>query len=476
MVTIDYNSNTRMGRIIGDNIIIEAIRNNFSQERAGITFMKKVNKHIPTRDYMVTPGGQFKIGMYELIISFIRHELSTEVTFSPKFKDYIGTKYSHPIIQYSNYPLRDYQFDIVKRCLDTNNGVVVLGTGGGKTLTMCTLLETIFKNSKEPQSFKCLLVVPDLGLVTQTYNDFKEYGCTFSIQKWTGAEELTMESNVVICNMQILIRQFKNEQWLKFVDLLLVDEVHRSTAPGFKDIITKIKTPNRFGFTGTLPIDNINHWSVLGVIGPLIYEKRSKELRDEKYLANVECKIIRVDYLNVRDLIANESYVNELEFIQSNNFRNNVISKICTNITNNILLMVNRIEHGLAIESVLQGCGKQVFFIRGSVDVEAREEIKKIIETHNNVVCVAISKIFSTGVNIKNLHHIMFCAGGKAFIQIVQSIGRGLRLHPSKSKLTIFDIADTLKHGTKHYEERKKIYELEQIKFTETNIIEKLEK
>ena len=209
------------------------------------------------------------------------------------------------------------------------------------------------------------------------------------------------------------------------------------------------------------------------MIGPLIYEKRSKELRDEKYLTNVECKIIRVDYINVRELITNESYVNELEFIQSNNFRNNVISKICTNITNNILLMVNRIEHGLAIESVLQGCGKQVFFIRGSVDVEAREEIKKIIETHNNVVCVAISKIFSTGINIKNLHHIMFCAGGKAFIQIVQSIGRGLRLHPSKTKLTIFDIADTLKHGTKHYEERKKIYELEQIKFTETNIIEK---
>jgi superfamily II DNA or RNA helicase len=67
----------------------------------------------------------------------------------------------------------------------------------------------------------------------------------------------------------------------------------------------------------------------------------------------------------------------------------------------------------------------------------------------------------------------MFCAGGKAFIQIVQSIGRGLRLHPNKSKLTIFDVADNLKHGTNHSVERKKIYELEQIKFTETNIIEK---
>jgi superfamily II DNA or RNA helicase len=474
MVTIDYTINTRLGKIVCENYILEAIRNNFSQEKKGVHFIKKVNKHIPSREYMITPGGQFKIGLAGIIISYIRHELGLNIEFTDKFTAATFGKYGYKPIEYKTFPLRDYQRDIVNCCLNTNNGVVVLGTGGGKTLTMCTLLETIYKNSEDPNTFKCLIIVPDLGLVTQTYNDFKEYGCTFSIQKWTGGAELTMESNVIICNMQILLRRFKKEEWLKFVDLLLVDEVHRVTATELQSVVSKIKTQNRFGFTGTLPIDKIDYWTILGIIGPLIYEKRSKELRDEKYLTNVECKIIRIQYTNgVGKLIADESYNTELEFIQENEFRNKVVRKICTNIRNNILVMVNRIEHGLAIENILRDCGKQVFFIRGSVEVETREAIKKIIEEHNDVVCVAISKIFSTGINIKNLHHIIFCAGGKAFIQIVQSIGRGLRLHPSKSKLTIFDIADDLKHGTNHYEERKKIYDLEQIKFTETNVIEK---
>jgi superfamily II DNA or RNA helicase len=473
MVTVDYNSKTRMGRLICDSVIIETVRNNFSQERKGIFYIKKVNKHVSQREYVLTPGGQFKIGLYKLIISYIRHELDLTVSLTDNFKSYISKKYGHDIIEYEKYPLRYYQKDIVNNCLNTINGVVVLGTGGGKTLTMCTLLETIYKNSKDPNLFKCLIIVPDLGLVTQTYNDFKEYGCTFSLQKWTGSNDLTMDYNVVICNMQILLRRFKNEEWLKYVDLLMVDEVHRITATELQSVAIKIKTENRFGFTGTLPIDKINYWNVLGIIGPLIYEKRSKELRDDKYLANVECKILNIEYNDVTDLIYNSSFENETNFIINNEFRNNVILKLCTNVKNNILVMVNRIEHGEILENILKRSGKRVYFIRGSVDVETREKIKSIIENENNVVCVAISKIFSTGINIKNIHYIMFCAGGKAFIQIVQSIGRGLRLHPNKSKLTIFDVADNLKHGTNHSVERKKIYELEQIKFTETNIIEK---
>jgi len=473
MVEIDYNPNTHLGKIKGESHVIEIIRNNFSQEKSGIHIIKKKNKHVTTRDYMVTPGGQFKIGLYVIIITFIRYQLNIPIKISDTLRKHITSNLKYDLIEYEKYKLRGYQREIVEKCLNTNNGVVVLGTGGGKTLTMCSLIETIFKNQPSPESFKCLIIVPDLGLVNQTYNDFKEYGCTFSIQKWTGSEELTKESNVIVCNMQILLRRFKDEEWLKFVDLLVVDEVHRVTAPELQKVITKIKTPNRFGFTGTLPIDKINYWSVLGIIGPLIYEKRSKELRDEKYLTNVECKIININYNTVHELVKNDSFENEIQFITNNEFRNSIISKICTNISNNILVMVNRIEHGLIIEQVLQNCGKQVFFIRGSVAVEDREKIKQIIETNNNVVCVAISKIFSTGVNIKNLHHIMFCAGGKAFIQIVQSIGRGLRLHPSKSKLTIFDITDNLKHGSNHSSKRKEIYELEQIKFTETNVIEK---
>jgi len=105
--------------------------------------------------------------------------------------------------------------------------------------------------------------------------------------------------------------------------------------------------------------------------------------------------------------------------------------------------------------------------------VEERDKIKKIMEKDSNVVCVAISAIFSTGINIKNLHNIIFASGGKSFIRTVQSIGRGLRKHASKNKLIIFDICDRLRYGVRHCEKRKEIYEREKIKYTDTNIVEK---
>ena len=94
------------------------------------------------------------------------------------------------------------------------------------------------------------------------------------------------------------------------------------------------------------------------------------------------------------------------------------------------------------------------------------------METTDNVVCIAISAIFSTGVNIKNLHMVVFAAGGKSFIRTIQSIGRGLRLNQNKQKLIIIDIADILTYSKQHSERRKEIYNIEQIQFTESSIVE----
>jgi len=92
------------------------------------------------------------------------------------------------------------------------------------------------------------------------------------------------------------------------------------------------------------------------------------------------------------------------------------------------------------------------------------------MEEHDNVVCIAISAIFSTGINIKNLHNIIFAAGGKSFIRTVQSIGRGLRKHETKDKLIIMDICDKLPYGIKHSEKRKAIYDREKIQYKEVSI------
>jgi superfamily II DNA or RNA helicase len=52
----------------------------------------------------------------------------------------------------------------------------------------------------------------------------------------------------------------------------------------------------------------------------------------------------------------------------------------------------------------------------------------------------------------------------------MQSIGRALRLHPTKTKANIFDIADNTKYGRIHLTERIKLYNLENFDYEERNI------
>ena len=141
---------------------------------------------------------------------------------------------------------------------------------------------------------------------------------------------------------------------------------------------------------------------------------------------------------------------------------------------NNILILVNHIAHGEAVFKHLEDNlpDRKVYFIRGEVEIEERARVIREMEENNNVVCVAISAIFSTGVNIKNLHMIVFAAGGKSFIRTIQSIGRGLRLNKNKEKLVIIDIADQLKYSKSHAERRMEIYTQEKIQFKAGNIVE----
>ena len=164
-----------------------------------------------------------------------------------------------------------------------------------------------------------------------------------------------------------------------------------------------------------------------------------------------------------------EAYEEELEFLQNNKFRNSIISKLVNKVDKNILIMIDRIAHGEILLKVLtETTKKQVFFIQGSVEVEDREKVIQLMESNDDIVCIAISNIFSTGINIKNLHYIIFASIGKAKIKIIQSIGRSLRLNANKLMAYIFDIADILRYGNSHYNDRIELYKNEKIEVRES--------
>lgn len=440
----------------------------------------RFNHFIPDRRYVITPKGQFELGLFAEIIRFLRkQEIPFNIKFTDEFRDILTIGYNIKKFYPLKLELRDYQRDIVDICLKKGFGTVVLATAGGKTLTMATLIENVVNNSKEP--IKTLIIVPDIGLVNQTYSDFIEYGIAeHRISKWSGNNTINHEADIIVANMGIMQSEKSDLTWIPYVDLLIVDEVHKLRRDNkVNKIIRKIRTPHKFGFTGTMPTDLLDQWNIIGKIGPILYERMAHQLRDENYVAKSLVLILDIVYktlpdYNFSDAGSTENYVAEVEFMIQNEFRNMVIAQLSQNFSNNALIMVDRIEHGIALYQKLTEhlTDKQIFFIQGDVEVEERKRVQDLMECSTNVVCVAISKIFSTGINIKNLHYIVFAAGGKAKVKIVQSIGRGLRLHESKDILTVIDIGDRLQYGIKHLEERKKLYATEQIKYTTKTITE----
>ena len=487
MIKFEYDSKKRLGIVSGD--LFDEIREHFSVKNEAAHFMRRRGRFMPARTYAITPTGRFEPCLYDEIKKFITScQYVGEIEFCKElFDQIVPARHGwHQQLDFKNeiyplkIPLRDYQEEIVKGCLFTGRGTIILATAGGKTLTSASLISKVYHlymSTYNKQCFRCLFIVPDRGLASQTYQDFKDYKVPFSISKWTGDDDLDLSSNVIISNLGILQSKNSNLDWLENIDLLIVDEVHKIRKGNkINDILKKIKTPYRFGFTGTMPEENLDQWNIIGKIGPLIYEKNSYDLRQENYVSNASIQVIKLihkQHLSRTD--GGNAYREELEYLTTCKFRNELIAKLAKGINQNALIMVDYILHGELLFDIISKMmpEKQCFFIRGEVEVEERDRVRQIMEQSNNVVVVAISKIFSTGINIKNLPYIIFACGGKAKIKIVQSIGRGLRLHKDKTKLIIFDIADDLRYSAAHALKRQLLYEKEHIPFAIKEIEEK---
>ena len=475
MIKIEYDAKKNKAILSGDKF--EEIRENFSVKNKAAVFLRRYSRYIPTRTYSITPTGRFDVCLTNEIQKFIlEKQYLDQVCIDNKIEEIKTPAISGWKLEknFTETPvklkldLRDYQEEIVKRCLNLGRGTIVLATAGGKTLIMASLISSAKQFNS---NLKCLLIVPDRGLVEQTYNDFVEYGVPFSISKWTGDDKLDLSANVIIANLGILQSKNSNTLWLENIDMLVIDEVHKLRKGNeVNKLVNSIKTHYKFGFTGTLPEDKEDQWNIIGKVGPIIYEKNSFDLRLEQYVSNVTVQMLNIFYQEVpkRDksnFNPTDFYRKELDFIIENKFRNDLLAKLISRVEKNILILVDFLKHGEILEKTFkENCpGKKIYYIRGDIDIEEREKIKKIMEHDNNVCVVAISKIFSTGINVKNIHYIVFAGGGKAKIKTVQSIGRGLRLHFNKDKLIIIDVSDQLYYGLQHMNKRIQIYDKEKI-------------
>ena len=472
MLTI--TTNNKQGIITGDILGLSLLREHFSIANPAYRSNKRF---IASRLYAITPSGKFEIGLLKNIINFLDKE-HIQYTIESNIKNLFNVGFENPVLETLNIPYRDYQKESIFNCLNQGRGVVIIPTAGGKTLVMAGLIKSLRENLKDPTAL-CLVLVPSLQLVEQTSTDFTSYGLE-NVTKWSGDNQPDFDASIIVAGTQILLSEKTDLSILNDVKILIIDETHGLRKGNeINKIFNLIQTNYRFGFTGTMPTSLIDQWNIIGKTGPIVFEQKTQNLKQQNYVSNFKITILKIKHnelprFAVNSLTPASAYNQEIDFLINHIRRNEIISKLASRLDKNTIIMVDRIDHGISLEAnlkqICQEVKKDVYFIRGSTDIEEREQIRKLMETKNNIVVVAISKIFSTGINIPNLHNIIFASAGKAKIKIMQSIGRALRLHPTKTLAHIFDVADNTKYGKIHVEERIKLYNTEKYNFEIKNI------
>ena len=374
---------------------------------------------------------------------------------------------------------RDYQLRAVAHAIRNNRALVLSPTASGKSFIIYSLLKYYLRKECK----RALVIVPTTSLVSQMNSDFADYsdGTFHETHKiMAGQDKEHPTARVFISTWQSIYKLPK--KYFDQFDVIIGDEAHLFKANSLSKIMEKLTDCKyRFGFTGTLDDTQTNKLVLEGLFGPVMKVITTKELIDNETLAEFRIKCLVLKYPDhERKRMKKITYQEEMDFLVSNTHRNNFIKNLTITRKGNTLLLFQYVEkHGKVLyDAIKEEChdDRKVFFVHGGVDASEREEIRAITEKENDAIIIASYGTFSTGINIKNLHNIIFGSPSKSRVRNLQSIGRGLRKGDSKEQATLYDISDDLSwksyhnHTLKHFAVRIKLYNQEEFDYSLYNI------
>ena len=402
------------------------------------------------------------LGLYDYLKEFCDernytiegYEKDTDIFTIDKFEE---------IVKDIPLELRDYQKEAVAYAAHNQKCILVSPTASGKSLMIYSLIRYNFLKKNK----KALVIVPTTSLVEQMAKDFRDYGFKGDIAKIYGGDK-GADAPIVVTTWQSMMRMpkgFGNE-----FGMVIGDEAHLFAAKSLSKIMESLtEVKYKIGTTGTLQETKTHKLQLEGMFGPAYFVTTSKELMDEGTLANLKIKCLVLAYSdNERKLVSKMSYQEEMDWIVRNERRNRFINNLVKDMKGNTLVLFQFVEkHGRPLYQEIEKLKRKTFFVFGGTDALDREKVREIVEKEKDAIIVASFGTFSTGINIKRLHNIIFASPSKSRIRNLQSIGRGLRKSGDKSEVELYDIADDLSwkknmnYTLNHFSERINIYSTE---------------
>lgn len=370
----------------------------------------------------------------------------------------------------------DYQVDSVLQVVKNGRRIIKSPTGSGKSLIQYIASRWLL----DKEGFqKILITVPTVNLITQLKSDFEDYAQNdpdyYKDQVLIiGGDNRVKpadlkKAKIVISTWQSVYK--KEASWFNGnFDVIFSDECHTMTGQAAKQIIEKSsEVLVKIGYTGTVANNFENEMILTGLFGEIYTTTTTADLIKSGINSDVDIKCVRVTHKHNGEL-KKLTYQQEMNYLLNIDERNEFISKVATKLKGNTLILFQRHSQADAIEKIIRESGRTLYRVDGKVKSEDREHARKSVElldtqTEESAIILASYPTFQAGINIKNLHNIIFASPTKSMIRIIQSIGRVLRTHHSKDKAIVVDIFDDFEYNGKnknhtmvHFLERYSIY------------------
>lgn len=341
-----------------------------------------------------------------------------------------------------NYTFRDYQTEAVEAALMHGRGILKMATNAGKTLIAAAIIKAT--------GHKAVIIVPTQALLLQTATDLENM-LGMTVGRY-GAGHNSKE-DVTVTTMASLKKLLSED--LSYNITVVVDECHHGKSDQIFDRIFIVPGAYRFGMSGTpLTYQRLSDLKLIGATGDVIYEETNAELISAGWSAK---PIIKFRKIADPKLPAKSKDFQDIyrQGIVSNPRRNSIIASIASKERSRgpVLIICNWVEHVNNIVALDDS------FLQATGSTPTRELEQLLLSFNNSHDVLVTSPVFGEGVNIPSVATLIMAGGNKSHIQILQRIGRGLRVTEGKDTLHVYDFIDAShKYLLKHSEQRYKLY------------------
>lgn len=372
--------------------------------------------------------------------------------------------------------LREYQALAVNRGIESlkqlNNTLLVLPTGGGKTVCLSALISEFIKESSNP--VKVLILQHRKEIVWQNMQKFSQINPSISMSLIS--QESKDNSGIAVFAMIQTLH--KNLELICHYDLIVIDEAHHAVAPIFLKVINKVKNINPkvkiYGVTAT----------------PLRGDKKTLV----NIFNNISYSVDIENLISVGVLVMPKAYVLDIGLgaeIERRTHGQYSLSNLELDNLSSDIIQAGKVDNQKAVRlwKELAGDRKTVVFTPKNIDsiliapLFEEQGIKTAIVTHDtspkererilnnfqfgDTQVLLNTSILTEGWDCPIASCIVLFKSSSYKSTYIQMVGRGLRSYPNKQDCLIIDFGvSTTRHGSLEQNIFKSVRRKEEVNFT----------